>query len=42
VHDREREAREAALYLLLVFVTMALVAVVTAYVGVHFYGLTFG
>jgi hypothetical protein len=40
VYDRERRAREAIVFLLLLLVTMALIVAATIYIGVHLYGLT--
>jgi hypothetical protein len=39
VYDRERERREAVVFLALLLLTMALIAVGTLYVGVHVDGL---
>jgi hypothetical protein len=40
LYDRERERREAAVFLALLLVTLVLVALITIYAGEHFCGLT--
>ncbi len=39
MYDREREVREAAVFLVLLLVTMALITVGVIYVSGHFYGM---
>jgi hypothetical protein len=39
LYDRERERREALVFLALLLVTLALVAVATIYLAAHFDGL---
>jgi hypothetical protein len=40
VYDRERERREAVVFLALLLATLVLVALITVYMGEHFCGLT--
>jgi hypothetical protein len=39
MYDRERERREAVVFLLLLLVTMALITVGVLYAAGHFYGM---
>jgi hypothetical protein len=40
LYDRERERREAVVFLALLLVTLVLVGLITLYMGQHFCGLT--